>query len=46
MVSHAGAPARIDVCDVSVSFPLYHGNSRSLKKTVIAAASGRLRQDR
>jgi lipopolysaccharide transport system ATP-binding protein len=31
--------------DVSVSFPLYHGNARSLKKTVIAAASGRLGQD-
>jgi lipopolysaccharide transport system ATP-binding protein len=46
VVGHAGAPARIDVCDVSVSFPLYHGNSRSLKKTVIAAASGRLGQDR
>jgi lipopolysaccharide transport system ATP-binding protein len=31
--------------DVSVSFPLYHGESRSLKKTVFAAASGRLGQD-
>jgi hypothetical protein len=27
---------------VSVFFPLYHGNARSLKKTVVAAASGRL----
>jgi len=31
---------------VSVLFPLYHGNARSLKKTVMAAASGRLGQDR
>ena len=31
--------------DVSVSFPLYHGESRSLKKTVFAVASGRLGQD-
>jgi lipopolysaccharide transport system ATP-binding protein len=31
---------------VSVLFPLYHGNARSLKKTVMAAASGRLAQDR
>jgi lipopolysaccharide transport system ATP-binding protein len=36
---------RIDVAGVSVLFPLYHGSSRSLKKTVIAAASGRLGQD-
>ncbi len=32
--------------DVSISFPLYHGESRSLKKTVFAAASGRLGEDR
>lgn len=38
--------ARIDVTGVSVFFPLYHGNSRSLKKTVVAAASGRLGQDK
>lgn len=38
--------ACIDVTDVSVFFPLYHGSSRSLKKTVMAAASGRLGQDR
>lgn len=36
---------RLLVDDVSVSFPLYHGESRSLKKTVFAAASGRLGQD-
>ncbi len=32
--------------NLSVYFPLYHGNSRSLKKTVLAAASGQLGQDR
>ena len=32
--------------NVSVSFPLYHTNARSLKKTVMAAASGRLGQDK
>jgi len=37
---------RISIEDVSVSFPLYHGNARSLKKTVLAAASGRLGEDR
>jgi len=31
---------------ISVFFPLYHGSARSLKKTVVAAASGRLGQDR
>ncbi len=29
-----------------VDFPIYHGNSRSLKKTMLAAASGRLGEDR
>ena len=33
--------AAIDVAGVAVSFPVYHGNSRSLKKTVLAAASNR-----
>ncbi len=37
--------AHIAISGVSVFFPLYHGNSRSLKKTVVAAASGRLGQD-
>lgn len=36
---------RLIVDNVSISFPLYHGESRSLKKTVFAAASGRLGQD-
>jgi lipopolysaccharide transport system ATP-binding protein len=37
--------ASIDAQDVSVLFPLYHGNSRSLKKLLVAAASGRLAED-
>ncbi len=37
--------ARIEIDGVSVFFPLYHGSSRSLKKTVAAAATGRLGQD-
>jgi lipopolysaccharide transport system ATP-binding protein len=39
------AEALIDVQNVSVLFPLYHGSSRSLKKMVVAAASGRLAKD-
>jgi len=38
--------ARIRIEDVSVDFPLYHGSARSLKKTVFAAASGRLGEDK
>jgi lipopolysaccharide transport system ATP-binding protein len=37
--------ARVDVDHLTVFFPLYHGNSRSLKKTVFAAATGRLGRD-
>ena len=37
--------ARIEVSGVNVSFPIYHGNSRSLKRTVFAAASGRVQED-
>jgi lipopolysaccharide transport system ATP-binding protein len=37
--------ARISVRDVAVDFPLYHGSSRSLKKTFFAAA-GRVGTDR
>ncbi len=37
--------ALIEVENVSVLFPLYHGSSRSLKKMMVAAASGRLAQD-
>ena len=36
----------IIITDVSVSFPIYHSESRSLKKVVFAAASGRFGQDR
>jgi lipopolysaccharide transport system ATP-binding protein len=36
----------IIVENVSVSFPLYHASARSLKKTMLAAASGRLGQDK
>ena len=45
MTSLPGKPS-ISIEGVSVSFPLYHGNARSLKKMVVAAASGRLGQDR
>ena len=37
--------SRIVVQNVQVDFPIYHGNSRSLKRTVFAAASGRLQED-
>ncbi len=37
--------ASIDAIGISVLFPLYHGNSRSLKKLLVAAASGRLAED-
>jgi lipopolysaccharide transport system ATP-binding protein len=37
--------ARVLAESVSVDFPIYHGNSRSLKRTVFAAASGRLHTD-
>ncbi len=38
--------AKIEIEGVSVFFPLYHGSSRSLKKTVAAAATGRLGEDK
>jgi lipopolysaccharide transport system ATP-binding protein len=38
--------AAIDIDHVSIDFPIYHGSSRSLKKTMLAAASGRIGQDR
>ena len=34
--------AQVEARGLSVDFPLYHASSRSLKKTVFAAASGRL----
>ena len=38
--------AGVHADNISVDFPIYHGSSRSLKKTVMAAASGRLGEDR
>ena len=37
--------AGVHVENVRVDFPIYHGNSRSLKRHVLAAASGRLHAD-
>ena len=37
--------ASVRIEGVHVSFPIYHANSRSLKRTVFAAASGRLQED-
>ncbi|MBV9756915.1 MAG: ABC transporter ATP-binding protein, partial [Alphaproteobacteria bacterium] len=33
--------AQVELDAVSIDFPLYHGNARSLKRTVVAAAAGR-----
>ena len=35
----------IDVEGLSISFPLYHGNARSLKKTVLSTVTGRMAED-
>ena len=37
--------AFIDIRGVDVEFPIYHANSRSLKRTVFAVASGRVQED-
>ena len=37
-----GTQAAIDVEGLSISFPLYHGNARSLKKTVFSTVTGRM----
>jgi lipopolysaccharide transport system ATP-binding protein len=37
--------AEIDVRGVSLDFPLYHGNARSLKRTVFSKVSGRIGND-
>jgi lipopolysaccharide transport system ATP-binding protein len=37
--------AQIDVRGVSLDFPLYHGNARSLKRTVFSTVSGRIGND-
>jgi lipopolysaccharide transport system ATP-binding protein len=41
MTTHAA----IDVHGLSISFPLYHGNARSLKKTVLSTMTGRMAAD-
>ena len=38
----AAAPASVEVEDLSLDFPLYHGGARSLKKTMLQAARGRV----
>ncbi len=38
-------PAEIDVRAVDLDFPLYHGNARSLKRTVLSNLSGRMGND-
>ena len=38
--------AQVLVENLSIDFPIYHGNARSLKKTMLAAASGRFGEDR
>ncbi len=38
-------PTQVIAQNVSVDFPIYHSDARSLKKSVLAAASGRFRQD-
>ena len=37
--------ASIDLSGVSIDFPLYHGNARSLKKMVFSSVSGRMSAD-
>jgi lipopolysaccharide transport system ATP-binding protein len=37
--------AQIEVSGVSLDFPLYHGNARSLKRTVFSRVSGRIAND-
>lgn len=37
--------ALVEIENLAVDFPIYHGSSRSLKKTVFAAATGRLSED-
>ncbi len=37
--------AQVVVENLSIDFPIYHSNARSLKKTVLAAASGRFGED-
>lgn len=45
MTTQVSIPAAIDVEELSISFPLYHGNARSLKKTVLSTVTGRMAAD-
>jgi lipopolysaccharide transport system ATP-binding protein len=36
--------ASVEVVNVGIDFPLYHGTSRSLKQTIFSAATGRLKE--
>ena len=38
-------PALIELHNVNIDFPLYHGNARSLKKMVFSSVSGRMTAD-
>ncbi len=44
-VSASRPPASVEVTGLSVDFPLYHGTSRSLKKTMLSSLSGRMSED-
>jgi len=37
--------AEVEAAGVSVDFPLYHGNARSLKRTMLSSVSGRMGSD-
>ncbi len=41
----SNSSASVEVTGLSVDFPLYHGTSRSLKKTVFSSLSGRMSED-
>ena len=41
----AGAAAEVNAEHVSIDFPLYHGNARSLKRAVFRTVSGRVATD-
>ncbi len=39
------SPATLDIANVMVDFPLYHGSARSLKKMVLSTVAGRMAAD-
>ena len=41
-----GDVAGIEVRDLHVTFPLYHGGTRTLRRTLAGMAHGRFEQDR